>query len=136
MIETSSEAADEAVANNGAAPARTPRAGDHIGPYRLVRALGAGTGGHVFEVLHEKLGRGAALKLLDAAVARRPEARGRFLAEALSISRINHPHIVEVTDIVETGDDEGHVVGIVMELLEGQSLGAAMTREGPMPPER
>ena len=132
MIETFSEEVVDA-----AATARTPpRAGDHIGPYRLVRPLGAGTGGHVFEVLHEKLGRGAALKLLDAAVAKRPEARGRFLAEALSISRINHPHIVEVTDIVETGDDDGRVVGIVMELLEGQSLGAAMTREGPMPPER
>ncbi|HSZ84151.1 MAG TPA: serine/threonine-protein kinase [Polyangia bacterium] len=132
MIETFSQEVVDA-----AAPARTPpRVGDHIGPYRLVRALGAGTGGHVFEVLHEKLGRGAALKLLDAAVAKRPEARGRFLAEALSISRINHPHIVEVTDIVETGGDDDRVVGIVMELLEGQSLGAAMTREGPMPPER
>jgi hypothetical protein len=135
MIETFSQEVIDA-----AAPARrSPRAGDHIGPYRLVRALGAGTGGHVFEVLHEKLGRGAALKLLDATVARRPEARGRFLAEALSISRINHPHIVEVTDIVETGEHDsadGRVVGIVMELLEGQSLGAAMTREGPLPPER
>jgi len=136
MIETVSEAVDEAVdgaVDDGAALGRTsPRVGDYIGPYRLVRALGAGTGGHVFEVLHEKLGRGAALKLLDAAVARRPAARTRFLAEALSINRINHPHIVEVTDIVETGD----LVGIVMELLAGQSLGAAMTHEGPMPPER
>jgi hypothetical protein len=81
--------------------------------------------------VHEKLERRAALKLLDAAHAARPSARARFFAEALSINRINHPHIVEVTDIVETDDH----AGLVMELLEGQSLGAAM-REGPLEPER
>jgi serine/threonine-protein kinase len=108
-----------------------PRVGDRIGSYLLVRLLGEGTGGRVFEVLHEKLGRRAALKLLDAAHASRPTARARFFAEALSINRINHPHIVEVTDIVETDEH----AGLVMELLEGVSLGAAM-REGPLPPER
>jgi serine/threonine-protein kinase len=105
--------------------------GQQIGPYVLSRLLGEGTGGCVFEVIHEKLGRRAALKVLDATVTRRPAARARFFAEALSINRINHPHIVEVTDVVET---EEHA-GLVMELLEGRSLGAAM-REGPLPPER
>jgi serine/threonine-protein kinase len=113
----------------GARPA--PRVGQRIGPYRLVRLIGEGTGGRVFEVVHEKLERPAALKLLDAAHAARPSARARFFAEALSITRIDHPHIVEVTDIVETDEH----AGLVMELLEGQSLGAAM-REGPLPPER
>ena len=108
-----------------------PRVGERIGPYLLVRLLGEGTGGRVFEVLHEKLGRRAALKLLDGAQAGRPSARARFFAEALSINRINHPHIVEVTDIVETDEH----AGLVMELLEGLSLGAAM-REGPLAPER
>jgi serine/threonine-protein kinase len=108
-----------------------PRVGDRIGPYRVVRLLGEGTGGRVFEVLHEKLGRPAALKLLDAAHTARPSIRARFFAEALSITRINHPHIVEVTDIVETDEH----AGLVMELLEGCSLGAAM-RAGALPPER
>jgi serine/threonine-protein kinase len=108
-----------------------PRPGERIGPYLLVRVLGEGTGGRVFEVLHEKLGRPAALKLLDGARAARPSARARFFAEALSIARINHPHIVEVTDIVETDEH----AGLVMELLEGVSLAAAM-REGRLPPER
>jgi serine/threonine-protein kinase len=108
-----------------------PRPGERIGPYLLVRMLGEGTGGRVFEVLHEKLGRPAALKLLDGARAARPSARARLFAEALSIARINHPHIVEVTDIVETDEH----AGLVMELLEGVSLAAAM-REGPLPPER
>jgi serine/threonine-protein kinase len=113
----------------GAGPA--PHLGERIGPYQLVRLIGEGTGGRVYEVVHEKLERRAALKLLDAAHAARPSARARFFAEALSINRINHPHIVEVTDIVETDDH----AGLVMELLEGLSLGAAM-REEPLPPER
>jgi serine/threonine-protein kinase len=110
---------------------RGPRVGERIGPYLLVRLIGEGTGGRVFEVVHEKLERRAALKLLDAAHAARPSARARFFAEALSINRIDHPHIVEVTDIVET---DGHA-GLVMELLEGLSLGAVL-REGPLEPER
>jgi serine/threonine-protein kinase len=108
-----------------------PRPGERIGPYLLVRLLGEGTGGRVFEVLHEKLERRAALKLLDGRQAARPSVRARFFAEALSITRINHPHIVEVTDIVETDEH----AGLVMELLEGVSLAAAM-REGPLAPER
>jgi serine/threonine-protein kinase len=108
-----------------------PRAGERIGPYLLVRLLGEGTSGRVFEVRHEKVDRRAALKLLDGALASRASARARFFAEALSVARIDNPHIVEVTDIVET---EAHA-GLVMELLEGVSLGAAM-REGPLPPER
>lgn len=108
-----------------------PRVGERIGPYRVVRLLGEGTGGRVFEVLHEKLGRPAALKLLEAAHTARPSTRARFFAEALSITRINHPHIVEVTDIVETDEH----AGLVMELLEGSSLGAAM-RAAALPPER
>ena len=57
-----------------------PRVGEAIGSYRLVRLIGAGTGGCVFEVVHEKLGRRAALKLLGAAQAARPAARARFFA--------------------------------------------------------
>ena len=142
MIEPPADAplpdgADGAERDAHVSPARpAPRAGDRVGPYRLVRLLGEGTGGRVFEVVHDKLDRRAALKLLDAAGAMRPSTRARFFAEALSINRINHPHIVEVTDIVETTAQDGLVAGLVMELLEGQSLGAAVAAEGPQPPER
>jgi hypothetical protein len=132
MIEQPPNSAfDAALPEMAPGPRHAPRVGEAIGSYRLVRLIGEGTGGRVFEVVHEKLGRRAALKLLGAAQAARPAARARFFAEALSINRINHPHIVEVTDIVET---EAHA-GLVMELLEGLSLGAAM-KEGALPPER
>jgi hypothetical protein len=132
MIEQPPNSAfDAAIPELAPGPRHAPRVGEAIGSYRLVRLIGEGTGGRVFEVVHEKLGRRAALKLLGVAQAARPAARARFFAEALSINRINHPHIVEVTDIVET---EAHA-GLVMELLEGLSLGAAM-KEGALPPER
>jgi serine/threonine-protein kinase len=85
----------------------------------------------VFEVEHERLGRRAALKLLAPELGRRAAARARFFAEALAVNRIHSAHIVEVTDVVETEDRQA----LVMELLEGESLGAAMAA-GPLPPER
>ena len=123
-----------------------PRVGDRIGAYRLVRLLGAGASGPVFEVMHEKLGRRAAMKTLAAEHAAHPGAIKRLFAEALAVNRINHPHIVEITDLVEAGEHQlapggagtlsSPVNAIVMELLEGESLGQAMTSDGPLDPER
>ena len=125
-----------------------PRVGDRIGPYRLVRLLGAGAAGRVFEVEHQRLGRRAAMKTLAAEHAAHPGAIRRLFHEAMAVNRINNPHIVEVTDLVEGGEHRrapefpgaagaaAPVNAIVMELLEGQSLAQAMTREGPLEPER
>ena len=130
-------------------PDPEPRVGDRIGPYRLVRLLGAGAAGRVFEVEHLRLGRRAAMKTLAAAHAAHPAAIKRLFAEARAVNRINNPHIVEVTDLVERGEHRRDpparggraaslpaVHAIVMELLEGQSLAQAMTAEGPLEPER
>jgi serine/threonine-protein kinase len=122
---------DELSTEPPASPRPAPRAGDRIGSYRLIRLIGEGAGGSVYEVVHEKLDRPAALKLLASAQAARPAARARFLAEALAVNRIAHPNIVEVTDVVETPEH----AALVMELLEGRSLAGAMA-EGPLPPER
>lgn len=127
--------------------AAEPKAGNQIGAYRLVRLLGKGTTGRVFEVVHERLGRRAAMKTLAAEHAMRSEAIKRLFAEAMAVNRINHPHIVEITDVVEGGVhriiDEGQetlapqrVNALVMELLEGQSLATLMAAEGPLPAER
>jgi hypothetical protein len=130
-------------------PSPEPQVGDRIGPYRLVRVLGAGAGGRVFEVEHQRLGRRAAMKTLAAAHAAHPAAIKRLFTEAMAVNRINNPHIVEVTDLVERGEHRREaaardrrgislppVYAIVMELLDGQSLAQAMSREGPLEPER
>jgi serine/threonine-protein kinase len=114
-----------------------------------VRLLGAGAVGRVFEVEHLRLGRRAAMKTLASAHAAHPAAIRRLFAEALAVNRINNPHIVEVTDLVERGEHRRErpargggsaslpaVYAIVMELLDGQSLAQAVTREGSLEPER
>ena len=123
-----------------------PAVGDRIDSYRLVRLIGAGATGRVFEVEHERIGRKAAMKTLAASHATHPGAIKRLFTEALAVNRINHPHIVEVTDLVEAGVHEPgtpwpngvvppRVNAIVMELLEGQSLAQAMSH-GPLEPGR
>ena len=127
--------------------AAEPKPGNHIGGYRLIRLLGQGTSGRVFEVEHHRIGRRAAMKTLAAEHAARSEAVKRLFAEAMAVNRINHPHIVEITDVVEAGlhriVQDGReaiapqrVNALVMELLEGQSLAKAIARDRPLPAER
>ena len=80
-----------------------PTVADRIGPYRLLRVIGEGTSGRVFEVEHERLGRRAAMKVLSPEHATHPMLIRGFFREALAVNRINHRHIVEITDIVERG---------------------------------
>jgi tRNA A-37 threonylcarbamoyl transferase component Bud32 len=112
-----------------------PTVGQRIGPFRLVRLIGQGATGRVFEVQHQGIGRRAAMKILAAEHATRPGAVKRLLAEAQAVSTISHPHIVQVTDLIEADGPEA-VNAIVMELLEGESLAHAIHQSGRMPPAR
>ncbi len=122
-------------ASDPAAGVREPQIGDKIGSYRLLRMIGEGAAGRVFEVEHLKVGRRAAMKILAPGHAARPGAIKRLFSEARAVNKINHPHIVEVTDLIQA-EDEGDINAIVMELLEGESLGHAMQPPGAMGPER
>lgn len=86
--------------------------------YRIVRKLGAGGLGVVYEGEHPLIGRKAALKVLNPQVAGDESMVARFLAEARAVNAIRHPNIVDVTDY---GQADGHFV-IVMELLEGETV--------------
>ncbi len=116
-------------------PPLGPQVGDVIFPYRLVRLLGEGSAGRVYEVEHVKIGRRAAMKVLAPDHANRPGAVRRLFQEAKAVNRINHPHIVDVTDLIEASGPTG-VNAIVMELLEGQSLAQAMLAQPHMPAQR
>jgi serine/threonine protein kinase len=94
--------------------------GKVLGSYRVVRIIGRGGMGYVYRAEHVKLGRPVALKLLRSDYAARRDAVARFFHEARAVNRIRHRNIVDVTDFVEL--DSG-VTFIVMELLEGVSLG-------------
>ncbi len=87
--------------------------------------------GVVYRAEDSRLKRQVALKLLPAGLARDARAVARFRREAEAASALNHPNICTVYDIVE---HQGEVC-IVLELLEGESLRAALTR-GPLSKER
>ena len=107
--------------------------GDVIGGrYELVRVLGAGGTGAVFEARHRVIGRRVAVKLLLPELAMHASVSKRFLQEAQSASEVRHKNIVEVLDF---GDDHRRLY-MVMEYLEGESLGAFIKREAPMSPAR
>jgi serine/threonine protein kinase len=93
--------------------------GQQIGSYTIVRMLGEGGMGEVFEAVHEKLQRRAAIKVLHPHVARAPEMAARFRNEARAVNIIRHPGVV---DIYEHGQLPDGTVYLVMEYLEGSSL--------------
>jgi serine/threonine protein kinase len=99
--------------------------GSQVGPYVIVRRLGAGGMGQVFLSNDSRLERKVALKRLIPSHLDPLTARARILSEARAAARINHPNIAAVHDVLEHG---GRIF-IVMEFVEGESLAAYLRRE-------
>jgi serine/threonine-protein kinase len=102
------------------------------GRYRLVRQLGEGAIGQVYEVIHLQLGRRFAAKVLREQFRSSPMALARFRREAKLGGLLRSEHTVEVVDFDETGG----VPYFVMEYLEGETLHALIAREGVLPVRR
>ena len=95
--------------------------------YRVIRLIGEGGMGQVYEAQHVNINKRFALKLLRPEIVSNPEAVARFRQEAWSASSIGHENIVEIDDFatLPTG-----AVYLAMEFLQGQSL-ADRLRDGP-----
>ncbi len=107
--------------------------GQTIGKYSVVRLLGQGGMGRVYEALNPTIKKRVAIKILDPEYAKNREAAGRFTREAQAASAAESPHIVEIFDAGFTDDGTAY---IVMELLRGESLAQRLRREGLLdPPE-
>ncbi|HNN98515.1 MAG TPA: serine/threonine-protein kinase, partial [Pseudomonadota bacterium] len=105
---------------------RSDLTGRTIGNWQLLRLLGEGAFGAVYEAQHQAIaGRRAAIKVLDPQMAVRPDIKRRFVNEASAASRIAQENIVQVFDGGVTEDGACYVV---MELLTGQSLAQILTR--------
>ncbi len=96
------------------------------GRYRLDRLLGEGGMGRVWSATHVVTRRAVAIKFLKEAVQHKSDVKQRFLREATAASALRHPNVVEVIDVFDL-DDQSPVM--VMELLEGETLGAKLARE-------
>src|SRR4051812_8109284 len=96
------------------------------GKYRLERPLARGGMGAVWVARHLQLDELVAVKFMDISLPAVADARVRFEREAKAAARIRSPHVVQILD---HGVD-GEMPYIVMELLEGEHLGAKLKREG------
>jgi serine/threonine-protein kinase len=93
------------------------------GRYQLVSPLAEGGMGVVYEAVQLPIGRPVAIKVMRDDLGREPEHARRFLREAQLMTRIAHPNVVNVIDYGEAEDGRLYVV---MELLRGRTLEAAL----------
>lgn len=105
----------------------------HIGAYKLLRKIGEGGMGAVYEALQESIERRVAIKILQPEYARDAEITKRFFNEARAANRIDHPSLVQI-------HEHGHLpegtAYIVMEYLKGETLAQRMRQLGGRVPER
>jgi serine/threonine protein kinase len=101
--------------------------------YRIVRKIGEGGMGAVYQAEHALIEKKIALKILFQDLTRRPDLIARFLQEAKSASRIGHENVIDITDF---GQSPEGLVFIAMEYLDGQDLGKTLKQSGAMEWER
>jgi serine/threonine-protein kinase len=101
--------------------------------YRIVRKIGEGGMGAVYQAEHALIEKKMALKILFQDLTRRPDLIARFLQEAKSASRIGHENVIDISDF---GQSPEGLVFIAMEYLDGQDLGKLLKKEGAIHWER
>jgi serine/threonine-protein kinase len=110
-----------------------PRVGLTLaGRYVIEEVLGEGGMATVYRAQHKLIDRLCAVKMMNPGLSRDPVVRERFRREAKAAQRLAHPNIIEIFDQGDTDDGTSY---LVMELLEGESLGTTLSR-GKMTRER
>jgi Tol biopolymer transport system component len=107
---------------------RTLEPGSRLGPYEIVRLIGAGGMGRVYLARDERLERDVALKVLPEDLSRDAVALKRFKREARVVAALSHPNILALYDVGREGD----VDFAVTELLQGETLRSRLL-PGPLP---
>ncbi len=100
-----------------------------VGSYRLVKEIGRGGMGTVYEAQHVVLPRRAALKVMHADSRKHPGMATRVVQEATILENIKHPGIVRVYECALLPD---HRPWIAMELVEGETLASRLVQRGPL----
>jgi serine/threonine-protein kinase len=101
-------------------PENDPLVGSTIGNYTVTGLLGKGGMGTVYRAEHPDIGRQVAIKVVSSQFAVNPAVMARFKAEALSVNRIGHPNIIDISDFGALSDGRPY---FVMEYLDGEDLG-------------
>jgi tetratricopeptide (TPR) repeat protein len=96
--------------------------------YELIKEIGLGGMGVVYEAIDRSLERRVAVKKMRDEIRLEPHDRQRFIAEARMVAQLHHPAIVDIYGIVEDSTD----VYLVFEFVEGRTLQDALKSDGPM----
>jgi len=114
--------------------AQDPLIGQVInGKYRVIKELGQGGMGKVYEAEHVKIGMKVAIKVVHAQYAQNPDFVRRFHQEARLVASLKHHNIVTLHDFDQM---ENGSLFIVMEFVEGSTLRAVIEREKPLAVQR
>ena len=111
----------------------TASPGNQLLHYRLIRKIGEGGMGVVFEAEDTRLGRTVAIKLLQPAISETPEVRLRFLREARAASALDHPNLCTIYTVEEMPD--GSLL-MVMACYRGQTVAELLHKSGTVDVER
>ena len=101
--------------------------------FRIEKLLGVGGMGKVYKARQLSLDKAVVVKVLHDQFREDPQLVQRFQREAKAASRLNHPNSIQIIDF---GQDEGGVVFMAMEFLQGQDLFSLLKKEGALPAER
>ena len=102
------------------------------GKYALLREIGSGASGKVYEAEHLVVGKFVAIKVMKREAFAEPDQRDQFVSEARAAARIAHANVVDIHDLGVT--PEG-VPYLVMELLRGETLDDIIDARGALPPQ-
>jgi serine/threonine protein kinase len=99
------------------------------GKYALIRELGSGGTGTVYEAENLVVGKRIAIKLMNREAFAEPNSQARFVTEARAAARISHANVVDIHDL---GVSKQGVPYLVMELLRGETLAGVIDTRGPL----
>lgn len=101
--------------------------------FKVEKLLGVGGMGKVYKARQLSLDKAVVVKVLHDHFREDPQLVQRFQREAKAASRLNHPNSIQIIDF---GQDDGGVVFMAMEFLQGQDLYSLLKKEGPLPADR
>ena len=105
---------------------QTLRPGTECGNYTILRLIGQGGMGAVYQAEHRRMRRKVALKIIAPAALRYPDSLQRFHREVQAVARLEHPNIVTAHDADQVGDV--HI--LVMQYVDGEDLWTTVKRNG------
>lgn len=97
--------------------------------FQIVRELGRGGMGVVYEARHRLMERAVAIKVINRSILNNEEALARFQGEVKAAARLQHPNIVTAYDAEQAGDQQM----LVMEYVDGTDLAKVLEKRGPLP---